>query len=119
MVARKAGSATAPATGEPNSTVLSLQVLSSQGKVAPLSRLRGRRRPLILAGARGFVNKGLRAAEKRKKELQERGVARALLSVGYLPASFLLGYGVGGVPRFEKIWDACGACAVRRVLRQQ
>lgn len=54
-----------------------VQVVTGQGKVAPLSRLRGRRRPLILAGARGFVNKGLRAAEKRKRELQDRGVARA------------------------------------------
>jgi hypothetical protein len=48
------------------------------GRVLPLSRLRGTKRPLILAGARGFVNKCVREAKPWRTALEARGVCRAL-----------------------------------------
>ena len=56
---------------------LALQINLGKGRVVPIARLRGARRPLILAGSRGYINKCLKLAEQRREELEERGFSSA------------------------------------------
>jgi hypothetical protein len=53
---------------------LGMQLNLGKERVIPLSRLRGTRRPLILAGSRGYINKCMRAADRRKTDLERRGI---------------------------------------------
>ena len=55
-------------------TLPPMQILVQQGREIPLSRLRGTKRPLIVAGTRGFVNKCLRNVEPYRDGLEKRGV---------------------------------------------
>jgi hypothetical protein len=54
-----------------------MQIDLGNGRVLPLSRLRGTCRPLILAGSKGFLAKCMRDIRPYKTDLRERGISCA------------------------------------------
>lgn len=51
-----------------------MQVQLSADRVVPISRLRGARRPLVIAGSQGYLNKCQREVKRFRTDLVDRGV---------------------------------------------